>query len=81
MPFRRYGDFVSTAHHELSTPSNGLKINDNTIQFIDPAPKNGQYGNARARAAVKNYLRSNSHTPAGQQADAVSGPQGLGGQE
>ena len=65
VPFRRYGGFVSTAHHELSTPSNGLKINDNTIQFIDPAPKNGQYGNARARAAVKNYLRSNSHTPQG----------------
>ena len=63
VPFRRFGEFVSSAHHELKTPSNATKINDNTLQFVDPAPKNGtDYGDARARAAVKNYLRGNDHT-------------------
>jgi len=66
VPFRRFGEFVSTANHELSVPANATKINDNTLQFVDPSPKNGtDYGDSRARAAVKGYLRSNSHTPQG----------------
>ena len=66
VPFRRYGEFSSTANHELSVPGNATKINDNTLQFVDPNPKNGtDYGDARARAAVKGYLRSNDHTPQG----------------
>ena len=65
VPFRRYGDFSSTANHELKVPANATKINDNTLQFIDPNPKNGEHGDARARAAVKGYLRGNDHTPQG----------------
>ena len=60
IPFRRYGDYISAAEHELSVPANATKINDNTLQFLAPNHKN-----MSARAMVKDYLRSNSHTPQG----------------
>ena len=65
IPFRRYGDFISAANHELSVPANATKVNDNTLQFVDPAPKNGEYSDTRTRAAVESYLAGNSHTPQG----------------
>jgi hypothetical protein len=66
IPFRRYGEFISAAEHELSVPSNAIRVGEagNTLQFVDPT---GKGGNSRARAQVKQYLRQSSHTPQGNQ--------------
>ena len=66
IPFRRYGDFISAAEHELSVPSTATKVNDNTLQFVAPNEKN-----MAARALAKSYLRSNSHTPQGNKLNPV----------
>lgn len=59
VPFRRYGEFVSTAEHELTVPKNATKINDNTVQFHDP----NKGSDTAARRMVEAYLEQDSHTP------------------
>ena len=59
-PFRRYGDFVSSAEHELSVPANATKVDDNTLQFTNS-------NKAQAARDVKKYVEQDSHTPQGNQ--------------
>ena len=64
VPFRRYGEFISSAEHELAVPSNSAsinvaKINDNTLQF------DAKGGDKAARDALKRYLEQDTHTPQG----------------
>jgi hypothetical protein len=59
-PFRRYGDFVSSAEHELSVPANATKIDDNTLQFTNS-------NKAQAARDVKKYVEQDAHTPQGNQ--------------
>jgi len=61
VPFRRYGEFISAAEHEVSVPANATKISDNTLQFTATGAK----GEASARDMVKAYLEQDSHTPQG----------------
>jgi hypothetical protein len=59
-PFRRYGDFVSSAEHELSVPANAIKVDDSTLQFANS-------NKAQAARDVKKYVEQDAHTPQGNQ--------------
>jgi len=61
VPFRRYGDFISTGEHELKVPSNGTKINENTIQFYDDGK------DAAVRRQAEAYVQQDEHTSQGNQ--------------
>jgi hypothetical protein len=55
VPFRRFGDHVVSGHYELEAPQGSTKINDNTVQFVDPS---GKGGFTAARREAKQFLES-----------------------
>jgi hypothetical protein len=62
LPFRRYGDHVVNAYHEVKAPANGLKIAPDTVQFTDP-----KGGDTAARRLAQSYVEGHDLTHVGTQ--------------